>query len=201
MRILGIDPSSAATGYGLLESGGGDYAVLAYGTIKPPRRASLAEKLLAIKTGVEKLIAEFKPEEVAVENPFHARNIKTAIILGQVRGAVLVAVAAAGSPLFEYSPLEIKKAVTGYGQAEKLQVGVMIRALLRLEDKTMEEDASDALACAFCHLNTRLFEEKMGTHHLFRKRFDRRGKTSAEISDVSPHFRTGRKSRSGASNR
>ena len=161
MRVLGIDPSSAATGYGLIASEGGEAVVLAYGTITPRRRAALAEKLLEIKAGLERLIVELKPDEAAVENPFYARNIKTAITLGQVRGAVLVAVAGAGLPLFEYSPLEIKKAVTGYGQAEKGQVGTMIRALLRIEDEQMEEDAADALACAFCHHNTRLFQKKI----------------------------------------
>jgi len=161
MRVLGIDPSSVATGYGVLESQEGEAAVLGYGTIKPARRAPFPDKLLEIKSGIEKLIADFRPEEVAVENPFYARNIKTALILGQVRGAVLVAVAGARAPLFEYSPLEIKKAVTGYGQAEKVQVGVMIRTLLRIADDAMEEDASDALACALCHLNTRLFQQNL----------------------------------------
>jgi crossover junction endodeoxyribonuclease RuvC len=161
MRVLGIDPSSAATGYGIIESREGESLVLAYGTIKPSRRASLQVKLLEIKSGVEKLVAEFKPLEVAVENPFYAQNIKTALTLGQVRGAVLVAVAGAGADLFEYSPLEIKKAVTGYGQAQKGQVGIMVRALLRVDDDRMEEDAADALACALCHLNTRLFQRKL----------------------------------------
>ncbi|MBM3294756.1 MAG: crossover junction endodeoxyribonuclease RuvC [Candidatus Aminicenantes bacterium] len=161
MRVLGIDPSSAATGYGLLESRDGEPAVLAYGTIKPSRRSPLQLKLLEIKTEIERLIAEHRPDEIAVENPFYARNIRTALTLGQVRGAVLVAVAAAGIPLFEYSPLEIKKAVTGYGQAEKGQVGTMIRALLRVDDDGMEEDAADALACALCHHNTRLFQKKI----------------------------------------
>lgn len=161
MRVLGIDPSSVATGYGLIASEDGEAVVLAYGTIKPPPRAALAAKLLEIKAGLERLIAELKPDEAAIENPFYARNIKTAITLGQVRGAVLVAVAGAGTPLFEYSPLEIKKAVTGYGQAEKSQVGAMIRALLRIDDERMEEDAADALACAFCHHNTRLFARRL----------------------------------------
>lgn len=161
MKILGIDPSSAATGYGILESRDGEAAVLAYGTIKPARRAALPDKLLEIKSGIETLLREFRPEEVAVENPFYAQNVKTAMTLGQVRGAVLVAIAGARTPLFEYSPLEIKKAVTGYGQAEKSQVGVMIRTLLRIDDDAMEEDAADALACALCHLNTRLFQKNL----------------------------------------
>jgi crossover junction endodeoxyribonuclease RuvC len=161
MRVLGLDPSSQATGFGLIESREGEAVVLAYGAIKPSRKQELPGKLLEIRAGVASLIARLSPEEVAVENPFFARNARTALILGQVRGAVLVSVAEAGLPLFEYSALEIKKAVTGYGQAEKNQVGVMIRALLRIEDEGMEEDAADALACALCHLNTRLFQKNL----------------------------------------
>ncbi len=118
-----------------------------------------------------RLIADHAPEEIAVENPFFARNARTALILGQVRGAVLVSVAEAGLPLFEYAALEIKKAVTGYGQAEKNQVGVMIRALLRIEDESMEEDAADALACALCHLNTRLFQKNVESSVRVNPRF------------------------------
>ena len=161
MRVLGIDPSSQATGYGVLELKEGRYAVLGYGTIKPRRAAELPAKLLEIKTGIERLIGAFEPGDVAVENPFFGLNIRTAITLGQVRGAVLVAVAERGRPLFEYAPLEIKKAVTGYGQADKHQVATMVKALLGLDDEALEEDASDALACAICHLNTRSFRERV----------------------------------------
>jgi crossover junction endodeoxyribonuclease RuvC len=107
---------------------------------------------------VGEIIAAHSPDEVAIESPFYAQNIKTAIALGQVRGAVLVAVAATGRPLAEYSALEIKKAVTGYGQAEKQQVNTMVRALLNIEEE-VETDASDALAAAICHLNTRMFQK------------------------------------------
>jgi crossover junction endodeoxyribonuclease RuvC len=159
MRVLGIDPSSQATGFGVLESLEDRYRVLDYGTIKPSPKTPLHHKLHEIKAGVDGLIERHTPDEVAIENPFYAQNIKTALILGQVRGAVLVAVAGRARPLFEYSPLEIKKAVTGYGQADKGQVSVMVKALLNIEDDDMEEDASDALACAFCHLNTRLYQK------------------------------------------
>jgi len=161
MRVLGLDPSSQSTGFGIIELSGDQYNVLAYGTIKPLRRLLFHRKLNEIKQAIEKLIAEYAPEDVAIENPFYARNIKTAITLGQVRGAVLVAIAGCGTALFEYSPLEIKKAVTGYGQAEKSQVNLMVKALLRLDDADLEEDASDALACAFCHLNTRLYQKNI----------------------------------------
>jgi crossover junction endodeoxyribonuclease RuvC len=161
MKVLGIDPSSQSTGYGIIEFTRQQYVVLDYGTIKPTRKAPLHAKLREIKSGVDRLLEKHAPEEVAIENPFYARNIKTAITLGQVRGAVLVAVAESARPLFEYSPLEIKKAVTGYGQADKTQVATMVKALLNLADDKMEEDASDALACAFCHLNTRLYQKNI----------------------------------------
>jgi crossover junction endodeoxyribonuclease RuvC len=161
MRVLGIDPSSRATGYGILELKEGRTLVLGYGTIKPRRQGTLQEKLLEIKGGIDRLIGAFEPGEIAVENPFFGLNIKTAITLGQVRGAVLVAVAERGRPLYEYSPLEIKKAVTGYGRADKHQVATMVKALLSLDDEALEEDASDALACAICHLNTRSFQKNI----------------------------------------
>ena len=161
MRVLGIDPSSQSTGFGIIEFTNDHYEVLDYGTIKPSRRAYLHDKLHEIKLEVEQLIEKLAPEEVAIENPFYAQNIKTAITLGQVRGAVLVAVAGRKCPLFEYSPLEIKKAITGYGQAQKEQVGIMVKTLLNITDDKMEEDASDALACAICHLNTRLYQKNL----------------------------------------
>jgi crossover junction endodeoxyribonuclease RuvC len=161
MRVIGIDPSSQATGYGILELKEGRTIVLGYGTIKPRRQGALPEKLLEIKGGIDRLIGAFEPGEIAVENPFFGLNIKTAITLGQVRGAVLVAVAEHGRPLFEYSPLEIKKAVTGYGRADKHQVATMVKALLSLDDEALDEDASDALACAICHLNTRSFQKNV----------------------------------------
>jgi crossover junction endodeoxyribonuclease RuvC len=161
MRVLGIDPSSQSTGFGIIEYDENQYKVQAFGTIKPSRRLPFHEKLDEIKVRLEELIAAYAPEEVAIENPFYAQNIKTALVLGQVRGAVLVAVASSRCSLFEYSALEIKKAVTGYGRAEKQQVNTMVRALLNIENESLEPDASDALAAAYCHLNTRLFQQKV----------------------------------------
>ena len=161
MRVLGIDPSSQSTGFGIIEYDENQYKVQAFGTIKPSRRLPFHEKLDEIKVRLEELIAAYAPEEVAIENPFYAQNIKTALVLGQVRGAVLVAVASSRCSLFEYSALEIKKAVTGYGRAEKQQVNTMVRALLNIENESLEPDASDALAAAYCHLNTRLFQRKV----------------------------------------
>lgn len=161
MRVLGIDPSIRSTGFGIIEYSQNNYTVLGYGVIKPSRRLLFHHKINEIKNQIEKLISTYSPDEVAIENPFYAQNIKTAITLGQVRGATLVAVASHDCSLHEYSPLEIKKAVTGYGRADKNQVNTMVKALLHIEDKKIEADASDALATAICHLNSRLFQTKL----------------------------------------
>ena len=161
MRVLGIDPSVKSTGFGIIEYSNDTYTVLNCGVIKPSRRKLFHHKINEIKSRLEDLIATFEPDEVAIENPFYARNIKTAITLGQVRGAALVAVASHNCALYEYSPLEIKKALTGYGQADKNQVRMMVQILLNIKDKKLETDASDALATAYCHLNSRIFQQKI----------------------------------------
>jgi crossover junction endodeoxyribonuclease RuvC len=161
MRVLGIDPSVQSTGFGIIQYADDRYSVLEYGEIKPSRRLPLHHKLNMIRNRIEEIIRAHKPEEVAIENPFYAQNIKTAITLGQVRGAVLVAVASQKCPLHEYSALEIKKAVTGYGRADKGQVITMVKTLLDLQEQKIGSDAADALAAAFCHLNTRTFEQKI----------------------------------------
>jgi crossover junction endodeoxyribonuclease RuvC len=163
MRVLGIDPSLNSTGYGVIEYSQNHYAVIDHGVIKPQRNLSISQKLHLIKTRIDELIQNHNPGEVAIENLFFAKNVKTAIILGQVRGAALVAVAGRECQLFEYSALEIKKAVTGYGQADKNQVQDMIRILLNLPEERMETDASDALATALCHMNSRIFQQNIAS--------------------------------------
>ncbi|MBN1274382.1 MAG: crossover junction endodeoxyribonuclease RuvC [Candidatus Aminicenantes bacterium] len=153
MIILGIDPSVQATGFGIIEFKEAKTFVLAYGVIKPRRGLPLYRKIHEIHNSVDKIITDYNPDEVAVESLFYAQNIKTALTLGQARGAALVAVAEKDRPLYEYSPLEIKKAVTGYGQAGKEQVITMIKALLQIDDDNMTADEADALAAALCHLN------------------------------------------------
>lgn len=161
MRVLGIDPSIQSTGFGIIEYSQDQYRVLSYGVIKPSRRLLFYQKINEIRERLEDLIKTHEPDEVAIENPFYAQNIKTAITLGQVRGAVLVAVASHKCSLYEYSPLEIKKAVTGYGQADKNQVKEMVKTLLSIDDEKLSPDASDALATAFCHLNSKIFQERI----------------------------------------
>lgn len=161
MRVLGIDPSLQSTGFGIIEYSNNTYSVLSSGVIKPSRKKLFHHKINEIRSRLEELIKTYEPEEVAIENPFYAQNIKTAIALGQVRGATLVAVASHDCSLHEYSPLEIKKAVTGYGQADKNQVREMVKTLLNIPGEKLETDASDALAAAFCHLNSRIFRDKI----------------------------------------
>jgi crossover junction endodeoxyribonuclease RuvC len=161
MRVLGIDPSLQSTGFGVVDEDAGRLSPVAYGVIKPVAKQALHLKLAEIKTELEALIRTYGPAEVAIEDPFYAQNMKTALLLGQVRGAVLVAVAGAGCGLAEYSALEIKKAVTGYGQADKEQVSTMVRSLLGLADDRIPLDASDALAAAICHLNARQYHAKI----------------------------------------
>ncbi len=161
MRVLGIDPSSQSTGFGIIELRGQSYSPICYGVITPSQTLPLHHKMNEIRIELEKIIETYTPDEVAIENPFYAQNVRTAIVLGQVRGAILVAVAAHGCSLHEYSPLEVKKAVTGYGQADKNQVKTMVMALLELNDPKMAADASDALAAAICHLNTRVYQRRL----------------------------------------
>ncbi|MCJ7679588.1 MAG: crossover junction endodeoxyribonuclease RuvC [Candidatus Aminicenantes bacterium] len=161
MRILGLDPSLRSTGYGLIDCLDQGCSSIEYGTIKPPAKLPFYKKINTIRVRIEELILSQKPDEVAIENVFFAHNVKTALILGQVRGAVLVAVASLDVPLFEYSALEIKKAVTSYGQADKNQVSFMVRTLLNLGDAELPLDASDALATAICHSHSQIFNQKL----------------------------------------
>lgn len=162
MRVLGIDPSLQSTGFGIVEEEAGRLLPIAYGVIKPTAKLPLHLKLAEIKAELETIIRTYAPGEAAIENAFYAQNMRTALTLGQVRGAILVAVAGTGCGLAEYSALEIKKAVTGYGQADKEQVQTMVRSLLGLDDDGIPLDASDALAAAICHLNARLYQLKVG---------------------------------------
>ena len=161
MRVLGIDPSVQSTGFGVIEYLDNTYSILEYGAIRPSRKLPFLHKINMIRNRLEDIIRIHEPEEVAIENPFYAQNVKTAITLGQVRGAILVAVASQNCSLHEYSALEIKKAVTGYGRADKTQVKTMIKTLLNMPESDLGTDAADALAAAFCHLNTRMFQQKI----------------------------------------
>ncbi|MGA3016033.1 MAG: crossover junction endodeoxyribonuclease RuvC [Bryobacteraceae bacterium] len=151
MRVLGIDCGSQRTGYGVIESDGRDHRMVTAGAICTSPKCPFERRLLEIATGLRRVMGEHAPEFAAVEEVFHSANAKTALKLAHVRGVALLVVAEAGLKLAEYSPLEVKVSVVGYGRAEKCQVQMMVQSLLRLPEPIQSEDAADALAVAICH--------------------------------------------------
>jgi crossover junction endodeoxyribonuclease RuvC len=160
-RVLGIDPGSRITGYGVLELGAAGASYRASGCIRPSATA-FVDRLGEIYRGVEALIIEHAPDEIAIEDVFMARNPASALKLGQARGAAIAAAVAAGLPVTEYAPRTVKLAVVGTGSAAKSQVQHMVRVLLRLSG-TPAADAADALAIAICHVNTARLKFPPGT--------------------------------------
>ena len=153
MRILGIDPGSETTGWGVVEGDARRYRMVDFGTVKANPRERFAARLLKISVGVEALVERFRPDVCAVEEAFFAVNAQTALKLGHVRGVVLLAAERAGVEIAEYAPRLVKATVVGYGAAEKQQVQEMVRVLLRLKTAPAPFDASDALAAAVTHLH------------------------------------------------
>jgi crossover junction endodeoxyribonuclease RuvC len=152
MRILGVDPGSVATGFGVIELERGKLVLVEQGTITTKRGAELADRLCRIHDELTAIIARTAPIAVAIETPFAGQNVKSLIQLSHARGVILLAVRAAGLEVFEYAPRSVKSAVVGYGAAEKEQVAKMVRLLVKgCGDTLMSTDASDALAVAICH--------------------------------------------------
>lgn len=151
MRILGIDPGYATTGFGLLHSQGGTYSLLQYGTVTTPAELPFPKRLKMLYEDMTRLLEVTKPDAVAVEELFWGHNITTGIGVSHGRGVILLAVENADIPLFEYTPMQVKQAVVGYGKAEKHQVMDMTRRLLKLEKIPRPDDAADAIAIAICH--------------------------------------------------
>ena len=157
--VLGIDPGTAITGYGLVRiSPDGELVAVRYGVIATPKTDSPSARLEMIYDQMTDLLKEYKPDIAAVEKLFFARNVTTGIAVGQARGVVMLALQKAGLEIFEYTPKEIKNAVAGYGGADKRQVQEMVRALLQLDSIPKPDDAADALAVAITHLSTRRYE-------------------------------------------
>jgi crossover junction endodeoxyribonuclease RuvC len=154
VRIFGVDPGSAHTGYGCIDTSGSRYQVLVCGAISPSKKRAFPEKLLEIRDGLIALLREYQPEIVAIEDIFYARNAQSALKLGHVRGVAMLAAAEAALPVVEYSPTEVKQAVVGYGRAEKKQVQAMVMLLLGLQRPPEKLDVSDALAVAICHAHS-----------------------------------------------
>lgn len=151
MRILGIDPGSESTGYGIIESDGRRHVAIVFGAVKTRPRRPFHERLLKIYTDLTSVLEREKPEVMAIEGIFHAANVQSALRLGHARGVALLVAAQCGLAVYEYSPLEIKKAIVGYGRAEKSQVQGMVKFLLQLPEIPTPDDAADALAVAICH--------------------------------------------------
>lgn len=155
MLVIGIDPGTATTGYGLIqEERDGRLAAVAYGVITTPAGEALPHRLLQLHQQLSALVARHRPESGAVESLFFQRNVKTAMAVAQGRGVAMLALAQAGIPVSEYSPLQVKQSVVGYGGADKVQMQHMVRTLLGLEAIPRPDDAADALAVAICHLHS-----------------------------------------------
>jgi crossover junction endodeoxyribonuclease RuvC len=153
VRVFGIDPGSARTGYGCVQSDGTRHRLVVCGAIASPAAHSFPQKLKTIHGELALLLAKYRPDCVAIENLFHALNARSALKLGHARGVAMLAAVEAGVPIVEYTPAEVKQAVVGYGRAEKAQVQSMVQLLLGLATPPAPYDSSDALAIAICHVH------------------------------------------------
>ena len=158
MITLGIDPGTAILGYGVV-SGDDEPRVVTYGVLRTASDEAMPTRLVQLYEGVQALIAEYRPDALAIEQLLFGRNVTTAIAVGQARGVVLLAAAQAGMVVAEYKPAQVKEAVVGYGKAEKSQMQEMVRLLLHLPAIPHPDDAADALAIAICHVHTARFHE------------------------------------------
>ena len=155
MRILGIDPGIATIGFGLIDAEGARLSLVKYGVITTPAHTSLSSRLEQIYTDMEELLALFRPDAVSIEELFFNTNITTGIAVAHGRGVILLACQKAGMDIYEYTPLQVKQAVVGYGRAEKTQVMDMVRRILALRSVPRPDDAADAVALALCHARSR----------------------------------------------
>lgn len=151
MRILGLDPGTATTGYGIIDVDDGQFTAVAYGTITTPATMPMPNRLQQLQQQLQQLLADYQPDTAGIEELFFGRNVTTAVTVGQARGVLLLTLANAGLPIGEYSPPKVKDAVTGYGKADKKQVQLMVRNLLNLEETPRPDDAADGLAIAITH--------------------------------------------------
>ncbi len=154
MRVLGIDPGLATMGWGVVDAGARNPVFISCGVISTPPGMRLQERLSAIKQSVSELLLEYKPDEIVFEELFFARNVSTALTVGAARGVAITACAEYTPLLYEYTPMQIKQGITGYGKADKKQVQQMVALILKLNDIPKPDDAADAVAAALTHLNT-----------------------------------------------
>jgi crossover junction endodeoxyribonuclease RuvC len=153
--VLGVDPGTVATGYGVIESGrAGDRRLIECGVIRTGRAAALADKLVTLHAGIQEVLAQHAPDVMAVEGVFYAKNVRASVVLAHARGVILLAAAEAGIPVAELAPAKVKRAVVGRGRATKAQVGFMVQQLLKLRRPPSPADAADGVAIALAHVLT-----------------------------------------------
>lgn len=155
MRIIGIDPGYAIMGWGILDLKGNKFSVVDYGSITTDAGVDAAKRLQHIYAELGAIIAKYEPEEAAIEELFFNNNAKTVILVGEARGIAVLACANAGLEISEYTPLQIKQALVGYGRADKKQVQAMVKAILNLKEVPRPDDTADAVAAAICHGHSR----------------------------------------------
>ena len=163
MIVLGVDPGSRVTGYGIVERRNNHIFFVHSGNIRSSGKIPFYDRIHHIFQSMVKLMEDYHPQEMAIEDMFYAKNVQSSLKLGHARGAALIAAVQCGLQIFEYSPLEIKKSVVGYGRASKEQVRSMVQIILKLKGP-LQLDTSDALAAAICHLNWARFETSAGRH-------------------------------------
>ncbi|MDY5819977.1 MAG: crossover junction endodeoxyribonuclease RuvC [Candidatus Borkfalkiaceae bacterium] len=162
MVVLGIDPGLATLGWGVLKSDRGRFETVDYGVVLTPKEESLPVRLAMLEEGVNELIDKYHPDEIALEELFFNNNITTGINVAQARGVILLTCVKKCGRLYEYTPLQIKQALTGYGRADKKQMQIMVKTLLRLDNIPKPDDAADALAVALTHCQTSRFSSSFG---------------------------------------
>ncbi|NCA94189.1 MAG: crossover junction endodeoxyribonuclease RuvC, partial [Sphingobacteriia bacterium] len=155
MRILGIDPGTATTGWAILEQNKKELTPIAYGHISTSPKDSTCQRLREVSQDIEEIIKKYKPTESAIEDLFFFKNLKTAMKVSQSRGAIMLTLIKADLKVFEYTPLQVKQAVTGYGRADKKQVQQMVKNILKLKEIPTPDDTADAIAIAICHMQSR----------------------------------------------
>ena len=161
MRILGVDPGTATVGWGVLDVSGGVITAIAYGHISTSATLPLSERIAEIASDLREISKKYSPEEASVEKIFFFKNQKTVIDVSQARGAILLTLETLGIRLSEYTPLQVKQSLTGYGRAEKKQMQIMIKSILKLAKIPKPDDVADALALALCHANSRTYQNML----------------------------------------
>lgn len=161
MRILGIDPGFAITGYSIIDYIGNKFKLIASGAITTPAKQSFPLRLSQIYTDMQNIIKEYKPDAISVEELFFNNNVKTAINVAQARGIILVCGCQNNIPTYEYTPLQVKQAVVGYGRADKIQVQKMVKTILKVDTLPKLDDITDSMAMAICHAHSAKFAEKL----------------------------------------